>query len=70
MKERIIHRPTISEFKRMAVQLGYVKVVRCKDCQYYDKNFDGFQEDFCRWAGKENPAEDDFCSFGKKIKEE
>lgn len=30
--------PTKSEFKRMAVQMGYVQVVRCKDCEYsYDE---------------------------------
>ena len=28
----IIHKPTKSQFKRMAVQLGYEQVVRCKDC--------------------------------------
>jgi hypothetical protein len=32
-----IHEPTKSEFKRMAAQLGYEQVVRCKDCEYsYD----------------------------------
>ena len=32
-----IHKPTKSEFKRMAAQLGYEQVVRCKDCEYsYD----------------------------------
>lgn len=33
-----IHDPTKSEFKRMAVQMGYEQVVRCKDCEYsYDE---------------------------------
>lgn len=33
-----VHEPTKSEFKRMAVQMGYVQVVRCKDCEYsYDE---------------------------------
>lgn len=33
-----IHEPTKSEFKRMAAQLGYEQVVRCKDCEYsYDE---------------------------------
>lgn len=32
-----IHEPTKSEFKRMAVQMDYAPVVRCKDCEYsYD----------------------------------
>ena len=30
-----IDRPTRSQFKRMAVQLGYEKVVHCKDCLHY-----------------------------------
>lgn len=36
--ETIIHEPTKSEFKRMAAQLDYEQVVRCKDCEYsYDE---------------------------------
>ena len=31
-----IDRPTRSQFKRMAVQLGYEKVVHCKDCKHRD----------------------------------
>lgn len=30
-----IDRPTRSQFKRMAVQLGYEPVVRCKDCAFW-----------------------------------
>ena len=30
-----IDRPTRSQFKRMAVQLGYEKVVHCKDCKHW-----------------------------------
>ena len=30
-----INRPTRSQFKRMAVQLGYEPVVHCKDCQHW-----------------------------------
>ena len=29
-----IDRPTRSQFKRMAVQLGYEKVVHCKNCKH------------------------------------
>ena len=29
-----IDRPTRSQFKRMAVQLGYEKVVHCKECKH------------------------------------
>lgn len=37
----IIHKPTRSEFKRMAAQLGYEQVVRCKDCKYSYEDIDG-----------------------------
>lgn len=30
----IIHKPTRSEFKRMAAQLGYEQVMRCRDGKY------------------------------------
>ena len=33
--EPTIDRPTRSQFKRMAVQLGYAPVVRCKECVYW-----------------------------------
>lgn len=33
----IIHEPTKSEFKRMAIQLGYELVVQCKDCKHFDR---------------------------------
>ena len=33
--EPTIDRPTRSQFKRMAVQLGYEPVVHCKGCQYW-----------------------------------
>lgn len=29
-----IHEPTKSEFKRMAAQMDYAPVVRCRDCKY------------------------------------
>lgn len=33
-----VHEPAKSEFKRMAAQMGYEQVVRCKDCEYsYDE---------------------------------
>ena len=31
-----VDRPTRSQFKRMAVQLGYEKVVHCRDCKHKD----------------------------------
>ena len=32
--EPTVDRPTRSQFKRMAVQLGYEPVVHCKDCKH------------------------------------
>ena len=37
----IIHKPTRSEFKRMAAQLGYEQVVRCRDCKYSYEDISG-----------------------------
>lgn len=37
----IIHKPAKSEFKRMAAQLGYEQVVRCRDCKYSYEDIDG-----------------------------
>ena len=31
-----VNRPTLSQFRRMAVQLGYEKVVYCKYCKHRD----------------------------------
>lgn len=33
----IIHKPTKSEFKRMAAQMGYEQVVRCRGCKYRER---------------------------------
>nr|DAN03569.1 MAG TPA: hypothetical protein [Caudoviricetes sp.] len=37
----IIHKPTRSEFKRMAAQLGYEQVVRRRDCKYSYEDISG-----------------------------
>ena len=58
--------PTRSQFKRMAVQLGYVPIVHCKDCKYYQDNNDGYPHEECRWGHGETPNEDDFCSYGER----
>ena len=31
-----VDRPTRSQFKRMAVQLGYEPVIHCRECKHYD----------------------------------
>lgn len=42
---------------------GYVKVIRCKDCYYYDKGHYCFQNGL--WTD-----ENDYCSWGAKLKNE
>ena len=61
-----IDRPTRSQFKRMAVQLGYEKVVHCKDCKYWQDNNDGYPHEECRWGHGETPDANDFCSYGER----
>ena len=44
-----------------------VEVVRCKDCKYYHKEWNGsethYYEDYwCEWV---EPDENDFCSLGE-----
>ena len=64
--EQTIDRPTRSQFKRMAVQLGYEPVVRCNDCKYWQDNNDGYPHKECRWGHGETPYENDFCSYGER----
>lgn len=62
-----IDRPTRSQFKRMAVQLGYEKVVHCKDCRLGDPDLSlkgSEQEIFCNYYDYPKPA-DGFCEKGK-----
>lgn len=62
-----IDRPTRSQFKRMAVQLGYEKVVHCKDCRLGDPDLPlkgSEQEVFCNYYDYPKPA-DGFCEKGK-----
>ena len=63
-----IDRPTRSQFKRMAVQLGYEKVVHCKECRLGDQDFflkGSEQEVFCNYYDYPKPA-DGFCEKGKR----
>ena len=64
--EPTIDRPTRSQFKRMAVQLGYEPVVHCKDCKYWQDNNDGYPHEECRWGHGETPDANDFCSYGER----
>lgn len=55
--------PTRSQFKRMAVQLGYEPVVRCKDCKHLMFS-DCYGE--CGAARMGIVSPDDFCSRGER----
>lgn len=80
-----IARPTRSQFKRMAAQLGYKEVVYCKDCEFaepYERE-DGEIGYYCHnekhsfvygatWERKFNPVKEknDFCSDGERRTDE
>ena len=69
--EPTIDRPTRSQFKRMAVQLGYEKVVHCSECKHHvtgycfrDINgrtnmFRMFDNDFCSYGERKNNGNED-----------
>lgn len=80
-----IDRPTRSQFKRMAVQLGYEEVVYCKDCEFAEpyERADGEIGYYCHdkkhsfvygapWEREFNPAKEknDFCSDGERRADE
>ena len=58
-----IDRPTQSQFKRMAVQLGYEPVVHCKECKHLMFS-DCYGE--CGAARMGIVSPDDFCSYGER----
>lgn len=63
-----IDRPTRSQFKRMAVQLGYEPVVHCKDCRRGepDQYLNGGEDEvWCNYYDYPKPA-DGFCEQGKR----
>lgn len=66
--EPTIDRPTRSQFKRMAVQLGYEAVVRCKDCRLGEPDLylNGAKDAvFCNYYDYPKPA-DGFCEKGER----
>ena len=64
--ETIIHEPTKSEFRRMAIQLGHEQVVRCKDCKHYEIHKPKVLEN-CERNGYIIPMKPyDFCSYGER----
>lgn len=61
----IERRPTRSQFKRMAVQLGYEAVVHCKDCKHSWEDIGGLccSHGVCVDC---TVPEDFFCASGEK----
>lgn len=62
-----VDRPTRSQFKRMAVQLGYEPVVHCKDCTHLMFS-DCYGE--CGAARMGIVSPDYFCSYGERRTDE
>ena len=67
-REPTIDRPARSQFKRMAAQLGYEPVVRCKDCKHRDP-----EDERCDcgcWHTPFTTTDNDFCSYGERRTDE
>lgn len=58
-----IDRPTRSQFKRMAVQLGYEPVVYCKNCKHRDP--EDKRCDCGCWHVPFTTNDNDFCRYGE-----
>lgn len=56
------YRPDVSKIPTADV----VEVVRCKDCEYWQDNNDGYPHKECRWGKDETPDAYDFCSYGER----
>ena len=66
--EPTIDRPTRSQFKRMAVQLGYEPVVHCKYCRLGEPDmiFNGYKDEiWCNYYEHQKPAYG-FCEKGER----
>ena len=51
---------------RNLCKIGYIKVVKCKDCKYWQDNNGGYPHEECRWGKNETPDADDYCSYGER----
>lgn len=69
-----IARPTRSQFKRMAVQLGYEPVIHCRECKHYRNHPNGLcyahTEPYDNERGYKGETvcvdPEDFCSYGER----
>ena len=59
-----IDRPTRSQFKRMAVQLGYEPVVRCEDCKHHEDEEPGMV--WCPYFIGSWVENKFFCAYGER----
>lgn len=69
-----IDRPTRSQFKRMAAQLGYEPVIHCRECKHYRNHPNGLcyahtepDDNERGYKGETVCVEpEDFCSYGER----
>ena len=67
MREWIINSKLDDPEQRMEDGLDLVcKLVRCKDCIYWQDNNGGYPHSDCKWNHDETPVPDDFCSAGER----
>lgn len=60
----VLHEPTESEFKRMAIQKGYEPVVHCPECKHHHD----YGTHFCDRLGMDCPDDSDFfCKYGVRM---
>lgn len=52
----------------IAIMLGAVRIVRCKNCRYYEKFREGEGDAGCGWCMKNNfcSADEFFCADGER----
>ena len=70
-----IDRPTLSQFKRMAVQLRYEPVIHCRECKHYQNHPNGLcyahtepGDNERGYKGETVCVEpEDFCSYGERM---
>ena len=75
IREWIDNAPIIVEFIEPINEVyvrgdKFEKVVRCKDCKFWQDNNGGYPNMNCRWFVDETPDADDFCSYGERKAEQ
>ena len=63
--ERIRHIAATDELMdEKLASIGYVKVVRCRDCKHFRSHGDDYL--FCNLAARELDGGDGFCAWGER----